>query len=299
MTDFASERRNLANDAPPEAPEGGRLPRISVVIPSLNQAVFLERALDSLAAQDYPDLEVIVVDGGSTDGTVRLLEARRDLSLRWVSEPDRGQTQALNKGYDMATGRVFGWLNCDECYLPGALRRVGEAFAEDPFLEIVFGHRVVVDLAGREVRRMRLPAIHPRRYALYASGLLFSDTTFWRADLHRRTGRLDEEGCPRYGMDFDWFCRMSLKVRRWRRLDAFLSEFVEHEGRVTGRVPEMPEIARRLRRRIQRQAGVGPARVLLLGPVYLALSRYGRFGLRGLLRPPRPASLFRVAGLVR
>ena len=286
-----------------KTPSSIALPRISVVMPAFNPGRFIARALDSLAAQDYPDLEAIVVDGGSSDGTAELLRRRpaRTCSsgiTRWISEPDNGQTHALNKGYDAATGEIFGWLNCDERYGLGALQLVGEAFARDPTLDIVFGHRVVVDRDGREVGRMRLPAMHPRSYALYASGLLFSDTTFWRAGLHRRTGRLDETNCPRYAMDFDWFCRLGLNARRWKRLDAYLSEFTEHEGRVTKNVAELPEISRRIRKRVQRLAGIGPTRVILYSPFYFILSRYGRFGWRGLLRPPSPAGLLRVAGLL-
>ncbi len=275
------------------------LPRISIVMSTLNPGRFLPRALDSLAAQEYPDLEVIVVDGASTDGTVELLKCRSDVVSRWVSKPDDGATQAVNKGFDMCTGQVYGWLDSDERYLPGALKRVGRVFADEPDLDIAFGHRIVVDKEGRETKRMRLPSMHPAKYALYAGGLLFSDTTFWTADVHRRTGRLDEANCPRYGNDFDWFCRLALNVRRWKRMDAFLSEFTHHEGRVSFDVPEMPDISHGIKKRVQRLAGVGPARVMLLGPIYFILSRYGRFGLRGLLRPPRPISLLRVAGLVR
>ena len=275
------------------------LPKISIVIPSYNQAEFLARALDSLAEQKYPDLEVVVVDGASTDGTVRLLEQRSAVVSRIISEPDEGQTSALNKGFALAGGQIFGWLNCDERYRPGTLRLVGETFAEDPGLDIIFGHRIVVDLEGREVKRMRLPALHPRHYALYATGLLFSDTTFWSADLHRRTGRLDEIICRRYAMDFDWFARLGLQVKRWRRLDAYLSEFTEHEGRVSVNVPEMGEIAHQIRKKLQHLAGVGPIKVMLYSPMYFCLARYGHFGWRGLLRPPRLSSLLRVAGLIK
>jgi hypothetical protein len=199
----------------------------------------------------------------------------------------------------MATGEIFGWLNCDERYRAGTLRLVGEAFKQDPKLDIVFGHRIVVDKAGREIGRMRLPPIHPGKYAIYASGLLFSDTTFWKAGLHRRTGRLDEINCKQYGMDFDWFARLGWNVKRWKRLDAYLSEFTEHEGRISKNVAEMPEIAYQIRKRVQKLAGVSPSRIMLLSPIYFILSRYGRFGWRGLLRPPRPTSLLRVAGILR
>ena len=275
------------------------LPRFSIVIPSFNQRRFLERALDSLAGQAYPHLEVIVVDGGSTDGTVDLLKARRDVVSHYVSEQDEGQTQALNKGFRLADGEVFGWLNCDERYRAGTLSRVGEAFARDPDLEMVFGHRVVVDRRGCEVKRLRQPALHPRPYALYASGLLFSEATFWKAALHRRTGELDEVLCRRYAMDFDWFGRLSLNLRRWQRLDAYLGEFTEHEGRVTLDVPELPAIEQKVRRRLHALAGVSPWQVILLSPLFFVLSRYGRFGWRGLVYPPRPGTVFRFAGLRR
>ncbi len=156
---------------------------MSIIIPSFNQARFLERALDSLSRQQYPRLEVIVMDGGSTDGTVALLKSRKEVVSRWVSAPDAGQTQALNRGFRLAAGEVLGWLNCDERYRDGALRLVGEAFAREPDLDIVFGHRVITDESGRELERQRQPALHPKHYALYASGLLFSDATFWKASV--------------------------------------------------------------------------------------------------------------------
>ena len=273
-------------------------PTISIVIPCLNQVDFLKIALASLTIQQYPALEVIVVDGGSTDGTVELLEQSPVVS-RWVSEPDEGQTQALNKGFRLATGDVYGWLNCDERYRPGALPLVGEAFAENPDLDILFSHRVVIDTSGREIKRLRQPALHPKHYALYASGLLFSDTTFWKKELHRKTGELDEVLCRRYSMDVDWFGRLSLRVKSWRRLDAYLSEFTEHEGRRTAAVPELPDIEWKIRQRLLKLAGVSPLQVILMSPLYFVITRYGRFGWRGLLTLPRPDTVFRFAGLSR
>ncbi len=275
------------------------LPKISIVIPSFNQVKFLSRALDSLAQQNYPNLEVIVVDGASTDGTVDLLRSRPEIVTHWVSDPDRGQSQALNKGFALATGEIFSELDCDERSLPGALLMVGETFSKESDLDIVFGHRIVTDVTGREIERMRLPAIHPAKYALYASGLLFSDTTFWKRQLHRRTGKFDEVDYSHYGMDFDWFCRLGLNVRRWKRLDAYLSEFTEYAGRKSKNVPEMPDISRSIRRKAQRLAGISPLRVLFLSPLYLMLSRYGRFGWKGLLVAPSFKSILRVAGLIR
>jgi glycosyltransferase involved in cell wall biosynthesis len=274
------------------------LPGISIVIPTFQQREFLVQALDSLARQDYPQLEVIVVDGGSTDGTVELLE-RSPVVSRWVSEPDEGQTQALNKGFRLASGEIYGWLNCDERYRPGALRLAGEAFAAEPDLDILFGHRVVTGKSGRELERRRQPALHPRNYALYASGLLFSDATFWKKELHQKTGELDEVLCRRYCMDVDWFGRLSLHVKVWRRLDAYLSEFTEHEGRMTAAVPELPDIEWKIRQRLLKLAGVGALQVILMSPLYFVITRYGRFGWRGLFTLPRLDTVFRFAGLIR
>jgi glycosyltransferase involved in cell wall biosynthesis len=127
------------------------LPVITVVTPSFNAAATIEETLRSVREQDYPRLEHVVVDGGSTDGTVAILE--RAPGVRFVSEPDRGLSHAMNKGVAMATGAIVGWLNADDVYLPGALRAVGEAFAARPDAEWVTGRCRIIDGDGREIRK--------------------------------------------------------------------------------------------------------------------------------------------------
>src|SRR5690242_19457333 len=102
-------------------------PLVSIVTPSLNQARWLREAIESVRAQDYPHVEHVVVDGGSTDGTLEIL--REYDHLRWVSEPDRGQSHALNKGFQLATGEIFGWLNADDAYPPIAVSEAVAALA--------------------------------------------------------------------------------------------------------------------------------------------------------------------------
>jgi glycosyltransferase involved in cell wall biosynthesis len=114
-------------------------PLVSIVVPSLNQAAFLEETLESVLSQSYEPLEVLVVDGGSTDGSVEIVRRYEDRLAWWVSEPDRGQADALNKGLARARGALLGWLSSDDTLLPGALARLVEPFVADPELFLVYG----------------------------------------------------------------------------------------------------------------------------------------------------------------
>ena len=107
------------------------LPSFSVVIPSYNQSSFIRETIESVLSQDYKPLEVIVVDGGSIDGTVDILKQLGD-RVRWISEKDQGQADAVNKGWRMASGNILGWLNSDDLYEPGALKTVGRFFSNRP-----------------------------------------------------------------------------------------------------------------------------------------------------------------------
>ena len=126
------------------------LPSISIVTPCLNAAATIEEALASVRAQAYPRLEHLVVDGRSTDGTIELLEAAE--GVRFVSEPDGGRVDAVNKGVAMTSGEVIGWLNADDRYEPGALAAVGEAFAREPAAMWVSGFCRIIDRDGAEIR---------------------------------------------------------------------------------------------------------------------------------------------------
>ena len=126
-------------------------PLVSIVTPSYQQAQFLEETIQSVLAQDYPRLEYIVVDGGSTDGSVELIERHADRLTWWTSEPDAGQTAALNKGFARARGEILGWLSSDDTLLPGAVARVVEELERDPDAVLVYGEALFVDEQGREI----------------------------------------------------------------------------------------------------------------------------------------------------
>lgn len=125
-----------------------RLPKISIITPSFNQAQFIEQTICSVLDQGYPNLEYFVMDGGSTDGTVEILKKYAKHLTGWVSEKDRGQSHALNKGLALATGDVLAYINSDDWYLPGAFQAVGEHFEKNPGTGILHGRCVWTDGAG-------------------------------------------------------------------------------------------------------------------------------------------------------
>lgn len=150
--------------------------------------------------QDWPETELIVMDGGSTDGTVAVLERHADRLAYWESAPDKGQSDALNKGFARATGDVYGWLNADDLYLPGAFVRVAAAFA-DARAKLVYGDWLSIDSEDTELfRHIALPPSLPR---LVADGFQFNlQATFWRAKIHERAGPFDVS--LHRTMDFDF-----------------------------------------------------------------------------------------------
>jgi glycosyltransferase involved in cell wall biosynthesis len=164
------------------------IPLVSIVTPSFNQAAFLEPAIRSVLAQDYPAVEYLVVDGGSNDGSVEIIRSYAERLAWWVSEPDEGQAEAINKGLARAKGEIVAWLNSDDLYLPEAVSQAVAALQAAPETGMVFGDAITIDESGRplntlrfgdwglaELMRFRIicqPAVFMRRSALEAGGNL-------------------------------------------------------------------------------------------------------------------------------
>jgi glycosyltransferase involved in cell wall biosynthesis len=188
----------------------GDLPTITVITPCLNRAATLPAALESVRRQEQANVEHVVVDGGSTDGSVDIL--RRTEGIRWVSEPDRGLSHAMNKGIAMATGDVIGWLNADDLYLPGALAAVSRALAEAPQAEWATGRCRIIDGEDREIRKPVTAYKNAllSRYSLplyLTQNFISAPATFIRKSAFDAVGLFDER--YRISMDYDLFLKLA------------------------------------------------------------------------------------------
>jgi glycosyltransferase involved in cell wall biosynthesis len=179
-------------------------PLVTVVTPTLNQAQFLERTLASVRRQTYPNIEHIVVDGGSTDGTPEILERQAQTgALRWTSGPDGGMYDAINKGLGMAAGEVLAYLNSDDAWLPWAVERVMQVFESKSSVDLVFGDGIKVNEETGKQRLRLFPPFDPISLANYES--LMQPAVFWRRRLTERIGGFDVE--MRYVADLDYWLR--------------------------------------------------------------------------------------------
>jgi glycosyltransferase involved in cell wall biosynthesis len=178
--------------------------RISIITPSYQQATYLEECVRSVSDQDHPDVEHIVVDGGSTDGSVEVIARHAQRLAWWCSEPDAGQADALNKGLAHATGEVFGWINSDDLLLPGALRHVAAIFAQHPEVQVVTGARIRRKPDGGEEL---LPTEDPREpHAWYVSPQVNQQATFYRMSALRSMGGVEVD--LHYVMDLELWWRL-------------------------------------------------------------------------------------------
>jgi glycosyltransferase involved in cell wall biosynthesis len=223
----------------------------SIVTPSFNQAAFIEDALASVRQQQIEKVEHWVIDGGSSDGTVDLLRRHSDTAggkqLRWLSEPDGGQSEALNKGFSLATGDIVGWLNSDDRYRSGCFEQVANIFMRHPDVDIVYGDYTWMDEQGRVFRIRR--EIEFNHFVLLYHRVLYipSTATFFRRRIFQEGNRLNEVW--QYAMDFDFFLMLASRGYRYRHIPAVLADFRFHRNSKTCATPhkqleEVDNIAR-------------------------------------------------------
>ncbi|URA10859.1 glycosyltransferase family 2 protein [Thermospira aquatica] len=183
--------------------------KISVVIPSYNQGRFIRQTIDSILAQEG-DIEVFVADGGSTDETVEILKSYGQ-KIQWVSEKDKGQTDAINKGLSRVTGDIVAYINSDDFYMPGVFNKVREVFATHPGVMWVTGDALIVDEEGKEIQRgvrfyKRVLRRLPFPWILYITNPIVQPSTFWRRSLVEEIGLFRQD--KHYTMDYDYWLRI-------------------------------------------------------------------------------------------
>ncbi len=243
---------------------------VSVITPSFNQASYLEYTLQSVQGQDYPAVEHLVVDGGSTDGSIEIIRRHAHRLAWWVSEPDQGQAEAINKGLQRASGEIVAWLNSDDLYLPGAISRAAAVMQANPELGLVYGDAVTIDFQGRPLNRLTFgewgledllhfriicqPAVFMRRQVLEQAGYL--DPSYHMMLDHHLWVRMAALAPMRYiggGVDGKFiplaaarhhptaknvsqparFADETLRLLDWLRTQPRLAEYAAHNSRST------------------------------------------------------------------
>ncbi len=208
--------------------------RFSIVIPSYNQGEFLERTLLSVINQGV-ETEIIVIDGGSTDNSVEIIKKYEDKIAYWVSEKDRGQSHALNKGFAHATGDIFGWQNSDDVYMPGAFKKVQEVFEKFPDKKIVYGNWYEIDENDNVIDKTYSapkPRVPHFSYEGFDSNL---QSMFWKKEVFEKFGAFDENLHQLMDSDFLFSLILNQGPDIFIKTDFFFGGFRRHENQKTKR----------------------------------------------------------------
>lgn len=206
------------------------LPKISIITPSYNQGQYIDETIVSIIGQGYGNLEYIVIDGGSTDNTLEVLKKHEQHISYWVSEKDKGQSDAINKGLKKATGDIVAWLNSDDIYAPGVLDAVAAAFSANPDVGIIYGNVESFYPDGKRELWVNNfdPADFFSRVSIHQPGV------FWRRNLHDTFGYIDESFY--YLMDYDFWARIFFNTPSLR-VDKVFAHFRVHDSAKTGNNP--------------------------------------------------------------
>jgi len=217
-------------------------PKISIITPSYNQGKFIEETIRSVLLQNYPNLEYIIIDGGSTDESVEIIKKYAPWITYWVSEPDNGQTHAINKGFKKATGEITNWLNSDDVLCPNALFHIANKFMEDEKIQFVFGDLIVFDdnnnrgekevsyNASRKFDNLNIRALFSFPYGQPAS--------YYKRSLFEEIGYLDESF--NFTMDVDFFVRIALN-HEMHQIPDFICKFRLHSESKTCTIGDVRE----------------------------------------------------------
>jgi glycosyltransferase involved in cell wall biosynthesis len=205
--------------------------KISIVTLSFNQRAFLQEAIESVLQQGYPDLEYIVIDPGSTDGSRELIQSYASSITRIIFEPDKGAADGLGKGFAIATGDIFGFLNSDDLLEPGSLQRIVDFFQSHPEYGILMGNGYIVDADGKPIRHVRSRTFTVERY-LYGGTQFLQQSTFFRREAYLKSPGFNPAN--RSCWDGELFVNMAHRGAKVAHIDADLGRFRIHSQSITG-----------------------------------------------------------------
>lgn len=195
--------------------------RFSIVTPSYNQQNFIEDTIKSVLAQSYLDYEYIIIDGGSTDGTFEIVNRYKDRLKKYVSEPDEGQADAINKGFKYADGDIYAYLNSDDYYFEDTLEKVAEIFKNNPLVDVVYGDCVFTDAEGNFIRYFSEILNYSKSRLLNITDFIMQPSTFWRRSVFEKYGPFDKNF--HYGFDWALWCEFAKNDCKFFRAPAVLS----------------------------------------------------------------------------
>lgn len=205
--------------------------KLSIITPTFNHAKYIETTIKSVLANNYQDLEYIVVDGGSTDGTQDVVARYADSITKFISEPDDGQADAINKGFTHATGEIYAYINSDDYYFPDTFAKVMRFFEENPDVDFVYGDCVFVDEGGQFHRYFTEIEPFDRFRLTTCSDFIMQPSSFWRARAYHECGGFDAS--LHYGFDWDLWCKMAKKGFRFHYMRELLAVNREFENTKT------------------------------------------------------------------
>lgn len=205
-------------------------PKISVITPSFNQGKFLERTILSILNQNYPNLEYIIIDGGSTDNSVEIIKKYEKYISHWISEKDRGQVDAINKGLKLATGDLVAWQNSDDIYLPDVFFKVAKIYQKNKEHDLFYGYVYLIDEDDKVINDFRFSKFNLNSFLYLAEFFCYNQSTFFKRELIQNYGFLDE----RYQIcfDYDFFIRLG-KVAKFYLIREYIGCYRIHPNRKT------------------------------------------------------------------
>lgn len=268
-----------------------RLPcRISIVTPSFNTARYLEETIRSVLLQGYPDLEYIVIDGCSTDGSIEIIKKYEQWITHWISESDEGYADAVNKGFSLATGEIRAWMPASDLYVKSALITAYKLFS-DKSVDMIFSRYYFLSEEGEVGKLHPVVAYKLHHISLYGRGNPCQPSTFWRREIHERTGRLNTSLI--YAADSEWFLRMSLNGKCIGVAEE-ICLIRQHSGQLSARLDLMIQEWFRAWNDVVRKNKIKRAVILGGSLIYIPIMRYRSGGVKALFRLPSFSTLNRI-----